>query len=122
MEIPPAPPNADETLATIGHRIYRSFGPLEVASRSHEHEDSFASALLNEFQRFGLWAKNLGLYNLGHSSLDYRFRDAPVVKEYTSHLLIDLEKSISKSRFPHLSFPRVIFVYRSKKLSFSMSV
>ena len=119
MEIPPAPPDADETLATIGHRIYRSFGSLEVDSRSNEPGDSFASAILNEFQRFGLWAKNLGLYDLGHGSLDYRFRDAPVVKKYASHLLIDLEKSISKSGFPIHHFPRNS-MYRSTKLSFYM--
>lgn len=88
----PTPPDADEALAAIGHRIYRSFESL-----SHEDEDSFSSALVNECQRFGLWAKNLGLYNLGHSSLDYRLRDAPVVYKHTKLLLVDLEKSIWKS-------------------------
>ena len=102
MEMPSAPPGEDETLVAIGHRIYQSLLSLEEDSRSREDEDSFSAALLEESQRFGLWAKNLGLYDLGHSSLDYRFRDAPVVKNYTSHLLVDLEKSISKSGF---SFP-----------------
>ena len=92
MDMLPTPPDAHEALAAIGHRIYRSFESL-----SHEDEDSFSSALVNESQRFGLWAKNIGLYNLGHSSLDYRFRNAPVVYEYTKLLLVDLEKSIWKS-------------------------
>ena len=40
-------------------------------AKFQEDEDSSFSALVNESQRFGLWAKNLGLYDLGHSSLDY---------------------------------------------------
>lgn len=91
------PPDADETLAGIGHRVYYSFGSLTAVFRSHNDEDAFLSALVNESQRFGLWAKNLGLYNLDHGSLDYRFRDAPAVYQYTRHLLLDLEKSILKS-------------------------
>ena len=97
METPPESLHKDEALATIGQRIYDSFGLLEEAARSHEYEDSFSSALVNQFQRFGLWAKSLGLYDLGHSSLDYRFRDAPTVHEYTRKLLDDLEKFIYQS-------------------------
>ena len=77
MDMLPTPPDAAEALAAIGHRIYRAFESL-----SHEDEDSFSSALVNESQRFGLWAKNVGLYNLGLTSLDHKFRDAPVVYEY----------------------------------------
>lgn len=95
--MPPTPLDADETLAGIGHRIHYYFGSLTAEARSHKDEDAFLSALVNESQRFSLWAKNLGLYNLGHSSLDYRFRDAPAVYQYTCHLLLDLEKSILKS-------------------------
>ncbi|CAD6586191.1 MAG: hypothetical protein ASARMPRED_002468 [Alectoria sarmentosa] len=65
MDMLPTPPDAHEALAAIGHRIYRSFESL-----SHEDEDSFSSALVNESQRFGLWAKNIGLYNLGHIQQD----------------------------------------------------
>ena len=91
------PPVGDETLAAIGQRIQNSFESLESDASVHEGEDSFFSALVNESQRFGLWAKNLGLYSLGHSSLDYRFRDAPRVYQYTLQLLGDLENSILKS-------------------------
>ena len=104
MEKSPARPDANESLAVIGCRIHCSFRSLEKDLSFQEAEDSFASALVNESQRFGLWAKNLGLYGLGHSSLDYRFRDAPVVYEYTNHLLVDLEESIWKSKFAVLHF------------------
>ena len=95
--MPPTPPDADETLTAIGHRIHHAFCSLESDAGSREDEDCFYSAVVNESQRFGLWAKNLGLYDLGHSSLDYRFRDAPTVYQYTRHLLIDLEMSILRS-------------------------
>lgn len=97
MEMPPKSSQKDETLAAIGQRIYGTFRLLGEAARSREDEDSFSSALANQFQRFGLWAKNLGLYDLGHSSLDYRFRDAPTVHKYARKLLDDLEKSIYQS-------------------------
>ena len=95
--MPPTPPVTDETLATIGHRIHNSFGSLESDTRSSADDASFFLVLSNESQRFSLWAKNLGLYGLGHSSLDYRFRDAPVVYQYTRHLLGNLEDSVSAS-------------------------
>ena len=97
MEMPPESLYEDETLAAIGQRIYASFHLLKEAPRSHEAEDSFSPALVNQFQRFSLWAKSLGLYDLGHSSLDYRFRDAPTVHKYAHKLLDDLEKSIYQS-------------------------
>ena len=97
MEMSPESAQQDQTLAAIGQRIYGSFDLLEQAARSHVYEDAFSSALANQFQRFSLWAKSLGLYDLGHSSLDYRFRDAPTVNEYTRKMLYDLEKSIYQS-------------------------
>ena len=87
----------DETLAAIGHRIHSTFRSLETDTRPSADDASFFPALVNESQRFGLWAKNLGLYSLGHSSLDYRFRDAPVVYQYTRRLLGNLEESVSAS-------------------------
>lgn len=104
MDASPAPPDANNTLAVLGRRIHCSLRSLERDLESQEAEDPFTSAIMNESQRFGLWAKNLGLYDLGHSSLDYRFRDAPVVYKHTRHLLVDLEKSIWKSMFVILPF------------------
>ena len=95
--MPSAPPDAEETLATIGRRILRSLESLEKDDGLHGDRDPYSSGLVNESQRFGLWAKNSGLYDLGHSSLDYRFRDAPIVYQHTRQLLADLEKSILES-------------------------
>ena len=97
MEMPLESSCKDETLAAIGQRIYSSFESLEIHSRSYKVENSFSSALVNQSQRFSLWAKNLGLYDLGHCSLDYRFRDAPTEQRYARKLLNDLEKYIYQS-------------------------
>lgn len=84
----------DEPLATIGRRIHHTFKALEVS----DTRDLSVSSLENESQRFELWAVNLGLYHLGHSSLDYRFRDAPSVFGFAYRLLRDLEKYLIVSK------------------------
>lgn len=99
MEVPLSAPEATETLAAVGHHIYAIFTALEADDRPLEHGDSFKTSLLIESQRFSLWARNLGLYEYGHSSLDYRFRDAPSVYDYTRQLLDKLEKSLLTSMF-----------------------
>ena len=116
MEALPAPPGAKETLAVIGHRIRSSLISVKRDLGAQEAEDSLASALVNESQRFGLWAKNLGLYDLGHSSLDYRLRDAPMVYKYTRSLLVDLEASIWKSMFA------ILPSFRKMSISFHEAV
>lgn len=50
-------------------------------------------------QRFELWAVNLGLSHEGHSSLDYRFRDAPSLFNLAHKLLRDLERYFIISNF-----------------------
>lgn len=44
----------------------------------------------NQKERFELWAINLGLYQRGHASLDYRFRDAATHKIHARKLLQNL--------------------------------
>lgn len=99
MEVPLSAPEAAETLAAVGRHIYDIFTALYADDRPLEHGDSFKTSLLIESQRFSLWARNLGLYEYGHSSLDYRFRDAPSVYDYTRQLLDKLEKSLLTSMF-----------------------
>jgi hypothetical protein len=50
-------------------------------------------------QRFELWAQNLGLYTGGHSSLDYRFRDAQLLFDHTLSLLNDLARILTQCEF-----------------------
>ena len=104
MDISQSNSGSEEALTAIGHRICHSFTSLIINSSALETEYGFHAALVNESQRFGLWAKNIGLYDSGHSSLDYRFRDAPSTFEYARQLLVDLKKSLSLSTCSSPSF------------------
>ena len=70
------------SLSRIGIGIKALFAELENSIDDFSFKD--------QSQRFQLWARNLGLYNKGHSSLDYRFRDAPRIHEFARQLLSDL--------------------------------
>ncbi|OBT75924.1 hypothetical protein VF21_05770 [Pseudogymnoascus sp. 05NY08] len=48
----------------------------------------------DEFGRFRLWAANIGALSRGHSSLDYRLRDAPLVLEGALKLLNELQQEL----------------------------
>ncbi|KAL7959280.1 hypothetical protein V8C34DRAFT_313433 [Trichoderma compactum] len=50
--------------------------------------------LAAEEQRFQLWAHSLGLYQQGHASLDYRVRDAEIVKSGFARILEELQSHI----------------------------
>ncbi|KAM6488312.1 hypothetical protein HDV62DRAFT_396877 [Trichoderma sp. SZMC 28011] len=50
--------------------------------------------LVAEEQRFQLWAHSLGLYQQGHASLDYRVRDAEIVKSGFARILEELQTHI----------------------------
>jgi|ERR1700734_1157866 hypothetical protein len=52
--------------------------------------------LILEAQRFQLWATNLGLFQHGHSSLDYRLRDADLVKNFALDVLDELTEYLSE--------------------------
>ena len=83
-----------QTLATIGKEIHQLFVSL---SRSHLEdglEGYSPAAWDHEAERFGLWANNLGLYHRGHSSLDYRLREADALKRLIGDLLGDLKTSL----------------------------
>lgn len=78
-----------KSLASMAQKVSDRFALAERSVATGKREDN--SKLVNQTQRFELWARNLGLYHLGHSSLDYRFRDAPSLFEYTVGLLRNLE-------------------------------
>jgi hypothetical protein len=43
-----------------------------------------------EGERFEVWARSLGLQQRGHSSLDYRVRDAAQIRTYLGEVLDEL--------------------------------
>ena len=94
MEVPFSAPESAGTLAAVGHRIQTLFATLDASDEFLKHGDSFQASLSNESRRYDLWARNVGLYEDGDSSLDYRFRDAPSIYDYTHQLLGKLEQSL----------------------------
>jgi hypothetical protein len=54
-------------------------------------------ALEDEIGRFRVWAGNLGALQRGHSSLDYRLREAPLVRENVMKLLKELHECLQES-------------------------
>lgn len=77
------------SLEHAGRAVLARFSALPKTS-----DPVYERKLTNEFQRFESWASNLGLYHTGHSSLDYRFRDSPILFEYTVDLLKDFEGTL----------------------------
>lgn len=61
-----------------------------------------ATALEDEVGRFRLWAANIGALSKGHSSLDYRLRDAPLVHEGVLKLLNELLQELYQSMYLRL--------------------
>jgi hypothetical protein len=86
---------ANETLAGAGQEIRRDLDRLEESEAVNQ--PTWAN-LDNEMQRFELWARNLGLYTGGHSSLDYRFRDAQLLFDHTLSLLRDLDRVLTQGK------------------------
>lgn len=98
------------SLEQAGRVVLNRFSALPKAP-----DPVYERKLTNEYQRFESWASNLGLYHTGHSSLDYRFRDSPVLFEYAVGLLKDFEGILIARKSS--SFPKVfeLLISRSGK-------
>lgn len=84
-----------QNLALLGKDIATAFGTL-IGNEQSIIDTAFSSADWKyQFERFGLWADNLGLYHRGHSSLDYRLREAEPLQEFIRCLLIELKEVLS---------------------------
>ncbi|KAK0732319.1 hypothetical protein B0H67DRAFT_549905 [Lasiosphaeris hirsuta] len=73
------------TLLSNGTRIFNAFRKL-VGSKDDESA-AIRTYLVTESERFALWAQSLGLRRQGHASLDYKVRDATVVRLRLEDLL-----------------------------------
>lgn len=54
-------------------------------------------ALEDEIGRFRVWSGNLGALQKGHSSLDYRLRDSPLLSSNALRFLKELEENINEA-------------------------
>ncbi|KAI1409485.1 hypothetical protein F5Y13DRAFT_91004 [Hypoxylon sp. FL1857] len=79
-------------LHDIGINVFKAFGELLTPDDSNEFPGH--RHLTNEEQRFRLWAHSLGLRQKGHASLDYRVRDATIVKTRLAQVLLKLQEHL----------------------------
>ena len=90
-----------KSLAEVGFQVVQLF---ETITKSwHNVEDHMgleAEKVANEQDRFNLWAVHLGLHQRGHASLDYRFRDAENLYQYSMKLLDDLRHALKSGKCP----------------------
>ncbi|KAL8676089.1 MAG: hypothetical protein Q9186_007357 [Xanthomendoza sp. 1 TL-2023] len=82
----------EEQLMDIGQQLRTTFNHLNSYSAEKQEHDILSNTLKDAAQRFDLWAVNLGLYVTGHSSLEYRLGDAPLIYNYARKALADLRK------------------------------
>ena len=83
------------SLALLGHEIATIVHKVEEEGGDSPSEFTPA-AWKHELERFSLWADNLGLYHRGHSSLDYRLREADALRIFVRKLLSDLSSSLGE--------------------------
>src|SRR5690348_6182052 len=104
------------SIAGIGSLVLSDFGRFLVLLQNSSHTSSHFSLeypservtpdqsrlaeIENEYERFQLWAANLGLRGQGHWSLDYRLRDATFVKDFVVELLNELKQTITECKSP----------------------
>lgn len=93
---------AYQDLTRLGHAILDNFFQ---GSRAFQEADKLLqnqldrTQLLKQEQRFRLWAANLGLFSVGHASLDYRLRDADLVRAYITEVLREVHEYVFASEF-----------------------
>lgn len=106
-----------KSLAYLGHNIRQKFEQIDQLQRSpsytlslqkfHKGSKISGADWNYEAERFGLWANNLGLYHLAHSSLDYRLREAESLYNLIRNLLKDLLESVSECELISISCMRM---------------
>ncbi|OCL10029.1 hypothetical protein AOQ84DRAFT_375290 [Glonium stellatum] len=85
-------------LGTAG--CVRSFQSLSTALLAHDavfRSMINTEALEDEQGRFRVWSGNLGALQKGHSSLDYRLRDSPLLQTNVLKLLNELGANLSEA-------------------------
>jgi hypothetical protein len=78
----------------------KGFGALSNALTTTDGQWANAidhEALDDEFGRFRVWSGNLGALQKGHSSLDYRLRDSPLLSGNTIKFLNELDDNLHQA-------------------------
>lgn len=102
---------AKKPLATLGSEVFNAFLGLRqtlsnISSKPEATQalhglpdrDLLEHKIANEHQRFSLFAASLGLRQHGHASLDYRLRDAGVMREHAAGILEEVIDHIESGK------------------------
>lgn len=78
------------TLSQAARKVKLGFSTLLSFISNHHTAARNVQVLQDEEQKFMLWAVNLGVFDAGHSSLDYRLQDVPEASDFVKELLNEL--------------------------------
>lgn len=84
------------SLADLGFEALSLFQRLETVDNDKTSQDWPTASFAAEAERFELWAVNLGLFVVGHGSLDYRVRDADRLAQTIRRFLQELKDSLAE--------------------------
>jgi hypothetical protein len=89
-------------LQALGSGIFNAFKRLadELCRLPRTTDLRSEHYIVAEEQRFRLWDHSLGLHQKGHSFLDYRVRDAVVVRSHLAEILVELKEHLENRKFP----------------------
>jgi hypothetical protein len=99
-----ATPTSHVSVADLGFEALYLFQQLVDARDSGDHKgpgqdepyNTFpVASFAAEFERFELWAVNLGLFITGHGSLDYRVREAERLAQTIRRFMKELVDSLT---------------------------
>ena len=85
---------AVELCSTCFRRLYKA---LESAN-SHKRSQISLASVTDDHGRFNIWAGNIGAYQHGRSSLDYRLREASQVSEEFVKVLGYLKETLDDGK------------------------
>ncbi|KAK0623845.1 hypothetical protein B0T14DRAFT_517129 [Immersiella caudata] len=85
-------------LLPIGIRVLSLFRELSDLPSGTTAAAIFQRNLITESERFTLWAQDLSLSRPGHVSLDYRVRDAEVMRSRLADILGELGNHLEELR------------------------
>jgi hypothetical protein len=85
-------------LATASNvRSFQTLANALVSSDAKWKEQIDQESLEDEFGRFRVWSGNLGALQKGHSSLDYRLRDSPLLSGNALKFLGELNSNLNEA-------------------------
>lgn len=84
------------SLADLGFEALSLFQRVQNMDSDKTSQDWPAASFTTEAERFELWAVNLGLFVVGHGSLDYRVREADRLAQTIRRFLQELMDSLAE--------------------------